>query len=123
MDLKLCTHCNAEVKGRADKKFCNSHCRSAFQYSKNIKDQPFYEHVRKKLNKNRLILKQYNKSELSTTRKENLIAQGFDPRFTTHSWKNRKGDEYKFVYEYGFLEKPTPYGIKFVLIVWQAYMS
>ena len=124
MDKRTCTYCTAEItEGRRDKKFCNAHCRSAFQYAQNLKKEPVYQQVNKALRTNRKIMKKYNLAGFASTRADALIAQGFNPRFTTHSWKNRKGEEYKFVFEFGFLETQSTGGIKYKLIMWQDYMN
>jgi len=103
---KQCLNCNEELEGRVDKKFCNSYCKSAYHYESNKqKESSFFVQVDKQLRKNRRILKEYNKSGLSTIRKEKLIQTGFNPNYFTHYWKNKKGEVYLFCYEYGFLCK------------------
>ncbi|WP_316929937.1 hypothetical protein [Winogradskyella sp. PG-2] len=72
---------------------------------------------------NRRILKEYNKAGKAVIRKTILIKDGFDPNFFTHYWKNKKGDVYLFVYEYGFLKRTERNIEKLVLIKWQDYMS
>ena len=58
-----------------------------------------------------------------TIRTKVLKELGFDPKFFTHYWKNRKGEVYLFVYEYGFLKKDENGKDKYVLVIWQDYMS
>jgi hypothetical protein len=48
---------------------------------------------------------------------------GFDANFFTHYWKNQKGEVYLFVYEYGFLRIKEQTNEKYVLVLWQEYMS
>ena len=121
---KECIYCGKELIGRTDKKYCNLHCKSAYQYQK-AKEQPerFYNKVDNQLRLNRKILKEYNKGGKVTVRAEVLLALGFDPSFFTHYWKNQKGDTYFFVYEYGFLRKIENGKEKYVLILWQDYMN
>ena len=128
MVLKFCAYCQSEISsGRSDKKFCNTHCRSAHQYKRDLKNEPFYHHVRKKLSTNRNILKTYNRSGLAKTRLMELTKLGFDPNFSTHSWQNKKGQTYKFVYEFvyefGYLLKKENNIEKAVLVKWQDYMN
>lgn len=52
-----------------------------------------------------------------------LINEGFDSKFFTHYWKNKRGDIYLFVYEYRFLKRKEREIKKYVLIQWQNYMS
>ncbi len=119
-----CFHCEKALEGRADKKYCDRYCKSAHQYVKD-KDRPerFYNVVDNHLRINRKILKQYNKAGKATIRAQVLLDLGFNPNFFTHYWKNRKGEVYLFVYEYGFLRKRENGKEKFILILWQDYMK
>ena len=119
-----CLYCGKQLKGRTDKKYCNLHCKSAYQYQK-AKNEPerFYNKVDNQLRLNRKILKEYNKGGKVTVRADVLLDLGFDPKFFTHYWKNQKGDVYLFVYEYGFLKKKENGKEKYVLILWQEYMT
>lgn len=121
---KTCLFCENELVGRTDKKFCDSQCKSAYQY-KQSKEQPqrFYNQVDNQLKENRKILKEFNKGGKVTIRSEILKEKGFNPNFFTHYWKNAKGEVYLFVYEFGFL-KTTEHNIeKYILIKWQNYMK
>lgn len=121
---KDCLHCGKELTGRTDKKYCDLHCKSAHQYQKS-RERPerFFDKVNNQLKLNRKILKEYNKGGKVTVRAEVLAKLGFDPIFFTHYWKNRKGDVYLFVYEYGFLSKNDNGKEKYVLVTWQDYME
>ncbi|WP_298506937.1 hypothetical protein [uncultured Maribacter sp.] len=123
-EKRNCLYCSKELQGRADKKYCDLHCKSAHQYKKE-KEQPvrFYNKVDNQLKKNRKILKEYNKGGKVTVRVEVLNNLGFNPNFFTHYWKNQKQDVYLFVYEYGFLKRPENGKEKYVLILWQNYME
>ena len=119
-----CLACDKELEGRIDKKFCDVHCKSAYQYNQSKLEEPkFYNKVDNQLKLNRKILKYYNKSGKSVVRASTLNEQGFDANFITHYWKNQKGDVYLFVYEYGFLKRMESGRKKFVLIQWQDYME
>lgn len=119
-----CLYCNNKLVGRTDKKFCNLHCKSAYQY-KRSKQEPerFYNKVDNQLKLNRRLLKEYNKGGKVTVRSTVLLELGFDPKFFTHYWKNQKGEVYLFVYEYGFLKKTDNGKEKYVLVIWQDYME
>lgn len=121
---KECLYCQRELTGRTDKKYCDLHCKSAFQYQKE-KQNPdrFYNKVDNQLKLNRKILKEFNKGGKVIVRSEILLDLGFDPKFFTHYWKNKKGDVYLFVYEYGFLIKKEQGKDKYVLVIWQDYMA
>lgn len=123
-DQKECLYCKLPLVGRADKKFCDPQCKSAYQYQK-FKTEPeqFYNKVDNQLKLNRKILKEYNKGGKVTVRSEVLNEKGFDSRFFTHYWKNQKGNVYLFVYEYGYLKKIEHNIEKYVLVKWQDYMQ
>lgn len=118
-----CLYCNETINGRADKKYCSAHCKSAHQYQIKKSEETLFYKIDKQLKTNRRLLKAYNKSGLSTVRKEKLLNEGFDPTYFTHYWKNKKGQVYLFCYEYGFLELKDQYKEKYVLITWQDYMN
>ncbi len=119
-----CLNCNKPFEGRADKKYCSDYCKSDYNHQKNKdKEDSLFKKIDRQLKLNRKVLRQYNKAGKATVRKENMIEAGFNPNYFTHYWKNKAGDVYLFVYEFGFLHK-TENGIsKFVLVVWQSYMK
>ena len=121
---KHCLYCGEELVGRTDKKYCDLHCKSAYQYQQS-KEQPqrFYNKVDNQLRLNRKLLKMYNKAGKSVIRASLLLNEGFNPKFFTHYWKNQKGEVYFFVYEYGFLKKSENQKSKYVLVTWQEYMD
>ncbi len=123
MNTKKCPICSSVVKGRTDKIFCSTKCKSIDQYEKRQETEVFYLRVERQLRTNRKILKRHNKSGFTTLRKSKLIAEGFDPKFFTHYWKNHKGEVYLFVYEYGFLKKSEKGKEKYILVTWQDYMN
>ena len=120
---RSCPICGNQVKGRSDKKFCSQKCRSINQYEKRTVEEAFYLKVDRQLKVNRKLLKKYNRSGHTTIRKEQLVSDGFDPKFFTHYWKNQKGEVYLFVYEYGFLQKKLRGMDRFILVTWQGYMD
>ncbi len=124
MNLKKCLACDCDLQGRSDKKFCDPYCKSSFHYQKSKEEEPrFYNKVDNQLKLNRRILKNYNKSGKATVRAETILKQGFNPNFFTHYWKNKSGDVYLFVYEYGFLKRKENDREKYILIQWQEYME
>ena len=123
MMRKKCPICDSILKGRVDKIFCSTKCKSIDQYEKRQKTEVFYLKVEKPLRINRKILKKYNKSGYTTLRKSILVKDGFNSNIFTHYWKNQKGDIYLFVYEYGFLKKTENGKEKYILVTWQDYMD
>jgi len=119
-----CLYCGKELEGRTDKKYCDLHCKSAYQYKKEKQNpERFYNKVDNQLKLNRRILKEHNKGGKVTIRTNILLELGFDPNFFTHYWKNQKDEVYLFVYEYGFLKKTEQGKGKYVLVIWQDYMT
>ena len=119
--MHQCHYCNEKLQGRTDKKYCSAHCKSAHQYQNRKAEEELYYKIDKKLKTNRKLLKAYNKSGMSTVRKEKLLEEGFDPKYFTHYWKNQKGQVYLFCYEYGFLHLKEKE--KYLLVTWQEYMN
>ncbi|MDX1364225.1 hypothetical protein [Arenibacter latericius] len=120
---RKCPVCDAIVKGRSDKVFCSTKCRSINQYEDRQISEAFYLKVDRQLKINRKLLKKYNRSGYTTIRKSVLTTEGFDPKFFTHYWKNQKGEVYLFVYEYGFLKRINMGKEKYLLVTWQDYME
>jgi len=121
---KTCLSCGNILAGRIDKKFCDKYCKSAYHYKKNQEEAPkFYNLVDNHLKLNRRILKSFNKAGKATVRADTLFNEGFNPKFFTHYWKNKKGDVYLFVYEFGFLSRNENGKEKYVLVKWQNYMQ
>jgi hypothetical protein len=120
-----CIHCNQVITGRSDKLYCDAYCKSAYHHErKKEKDnKSFFKQVDLQLKTNRKILKHLNVEGFSTIRKDVLTKQGFNPKFFTHYWKNKKGDVYLFCYDYGFLSIEQNGKKKFLLVQWQEYMT
>jgi len=113
---KTCPVCNTKVNGRSDKIFCSIKCKSIRQYETRQKEEQFFLNVDKQLKINRKILKKYNKSGYTIIRSSQLVDEGFNPKFFTHFWKNKKGDVYLFVYEFGFLKRTEKNKQKYLLV-------
>ncbi len=121
---RSCLECDKDLEGRSDKKFCDPYCKSSYHYKLSQEQEPkFFDKVSNQLKLNRKILKVYNKAGKATVRAEIILDLGFNPNFFTHYWKNKKGDVYLFVYEYGFLKRNENGREKFILILWQEYMD
>lgn len=122
--VRKCIECGKKLTGRIDQKFCSEYCRSAYHYERSRqRKESFYEQVSRQLKKNRLILKRYNKAGKATVVKQKLLAEGFNPKYFTHYWKNKKNQVYLFCYEYGFLLLREHSKEKYVLVTWQPYMD
>lgn len=122
--MRKCPECGKEITGRVDKKFCSSYCKSAYHYQINRdKDDNLFKKIDEQLRLNRRILKEYNKAGKATVRKPTLLDEGFNPKYFTHYWKNKKKEVYLFCYEFGFIERFENDKAKYVLVQWQDYMN
>ena len=120
--MKTCPVCESSIKGRSDKMFCSTKCKSINQYEIRQEKEIFYLEVDRRLKTNRKLLKAYNYQGFTTVQKAALLNDGFNPNFFTHYWKNSKGDVYLFVYDYGFLDLKKSGKNKYLIVKWQEYM-
>jgi len=122
--VRNCISCDEVFEGRSDRKFCCDYCKSNYHYLLNKKkEDSFFIKVTKQLKLNRRLLRDFNKAGKAIVRVDVLLELGFDPKFFTHYWKNKKGDVYLFVFEFGFLRRVENRREKFILVMWQEYMK
>lgn len=102
---KTCLQCGQQVKGRSDKKFCNDWCRNSFNNRVRNDDSPYVKQVNQVLRRNRRLLEALipPNQETAKVHRSRLADQGFNFRFHTHLFTNKKGSQYHFCYEYGYL--------------------
>ncbi|RYF84740.1 MAG: hypothetical protein EON98_08415 [Chitinophagaceae bacterium] len=99
-----CLACGKTLHGRTDKKFCNDYCRNAYNNALKSVHAPVIRNINNVLLKNRRILeKALGEEEMKKMSKEKLLQQGFQFKYATHTYTNKKGDVYVFCYEYGYL--------------------
>lgn len=99
-----CLACGKVLHGRADKKFCNDYCRNAYNNNLKSANSPLVRNINNALLKNRRILETtLGNEEMQKTTKDKLLQQGFQFKFLTHTYTNKKGNVYNFCYEYGYL--------------------
>ena len=122
IEKRTCPVCDAPIKGRVDKIFCSETCKSSQQYEKRLEKDKFYLKVDRQLKQNRKILKKYNRTGMTSLRRNVLHKEGFNPNFFTHYWKNNKEDVYLFSYDYGILKIKDEEKYKYLIIEWQDYM-
>jgi hypothetical protein len=102
---KNCLSCGKVVKGRSDKKFCDDYCRAAYNNDLKSPANNLIRNINNALSKNRRILEACinSGSETGKTNQEKLIAKGFQFKYITHMYTNKKGDTYCFCYDMGYL--------------------
>lgn len=113
---KKCLACNKPLQGRLDKKFCNDYCRNLYNNQKiSSTNSNLIRNINNALKRNRKILGDYlGEKEMVKIPKQKLIDQGFNFNFITNILPTKKGHQYLFCYEYGYLILENP---DWVLIV------
>lgn len=101
-----CAYCGETLRGRADKKFCDTSCRNSYNNEKNSDANKTMRNINRKLRKNRSILFELlpEKEETKKVQREFLRKKGFSFQFFTHIYTTKKGSLYHFVYDMGYLE-------------------
>ena len=98
--MKKCLECERPVSGRADKRYCDDYCRSAYHNKKNRHLQKEVKEVNSILRNNRRVLAKLYVDELSLVSRTQLVAEGFDFKYAT-SVENYKDYNCRYCYEFG----------------------
>jgi dipeptidase len=101
---KNCLSCSKQLFGRIDKKFCDDHCRAAYNNRFKAENQVVKD-INAALRRNRKILE-----SLVPVPAHNIVVSfqqltdiGFNFRYHTHVSVNNQGANYFFCYEYGYV--------------------
>ena len=102
---KICMACGKPIKGRSDKKFCDDYCRNVYNNDLKSDSNNYVRNVNNALRKNRRILENClpASGEMAKTTKDKLLHKGFQFKYITHSYTNKKGNIYYFCYDCGYL--------------------
>lgn len=102
---KRCLECSKPLKGRTDKKFCDDSCRNSYNNKLNSDSNGYVRNINNVLRKNRRILEESLPltEEMVKMPKVKLLEKGFQFKYLTHTYTNKKGNTYYFCYEYGYL--------------------
>ena len=102
---RLCLSCNKPVKGRTDKKFCDDYCRNNYNNQLKADSSNLVRNINNALGKNRRIMESLFGSgeEMAKTTKDKLLQKGFQFKYITHLYTNKKGNTYFFCYDLGYL--------------------
>ncbi|THD69690.1 hypothetical protein E7Z59_05020 [Robertkochia marina] len=106
---KSCLECGEKLLGRADKKYCNDHCRNAYNNKRNKESNQLIRTVNNRLRKNYRILQDLNPEGKTTASRKKMADRGFDFSFITHTYTTKKGSTYYFVYDLGYLPLDNDY--------------
>ena len=106
-DFSKCLTCSKTLIGRADKKFCSDQCRNNFNNKLRYSSNNYIRNVNNALRKNRRILEEIIAAQIDkekiTVPKVKLADMGFRFKYITHIYTNKKGSDYYFCYDYGYL--------------------
>lgn len=100
---KNCTECNEPISGRSDKRFCSDACRNAYNNKANSDATNYVRNINNQLRKNRRILESRLVGEKTMISRDLLVKEGFVFDYFTTIYKTKKGVDYYFCYEYGYL--------------------
>lgn len=102
---RLCLSCDKPVKGRTDKKFCDDYCRNNYNNQLKADSSNLVRNINNALGKNRRILENLfaTGEEMAKTTKDKLLQKGFQFKYITHIYTNKKGNIYYFCYDLGYL--------------------
>ena len=100
-----CLLCEKPLKGRSDKKFCDDYCRAAYNNELKSASNNYIRNVNNALGKNRRILESLLPEGEATAKanQDKLLQLGFQFKYHTHQYTTKNGNNYFYVYEYGYL--------------------
>ncbi|GAB3224079.1 DUF2116 family Zn-ribbon domain-containing protein [Algoriphagus aestuariicola] len=105
-EKRICVNCGKAIQGRLDKKFCDDSCRNTYNNKQNADTVNLVRNINYTLKKNRNILEALVREhgELVKTNRDKLTRAGFNFRYFTHTYQNKKGSCYRYCYDFGYLE-------------------
>ena len=103
-DVKKCLLCEKPLKGRSDKKFCDDYCRAAYNNELKGPANNLVRNINNAIGKNRRVLESMlGEEEMIRTTREKLLQKGFQFKYITQLYNNKKGQTYFFCYDMGYL--------------------
>lgn len=104
MNDRKCLECNEPLRGRADQKFCNDQCRSAYNNRQSVDSNNVIRTINRILKKNYFILIALNPEGKTTALKSDLQKKGYRFDYYTSTYTTRSGRIYYFCYDQGYSE-------------------
>src|SRR5690554_8143890 len=106
MEKRVCITCHKTIRGRSDKKFCDDYCRNSYNNQRKASTNNLIRNINNTLRRNRNILEDLlqERQDTITVNRNLLVAKGYEFKFNTHSYTNKKGNVYYFCYDFGYLE-------------------
>ena len=103
-EKRYCLECDAEIKGRIDKRFCNDYCRNIYHNKQNRDATNFMRKVNNILRKNRRILAKFNPNGKAKIKETTLMEEGFNFAYHTNVYQTKIGRTYYFCYDLGYIK-------------------
>lgn len=107
--MKQCPECDAEIKGRSDKRYCSDYCRNVANNKLNRDSNALMRNINNRLRKNWRVLNELNPEDKIKVTRNKLLSHGFDFNFFTSIYTTKKGTIYYFVYDQGYLPMDDDY--------------
>ncbi|MBN7815824.1 DUF2116 family Zn-ribbon domain-containing protein [Algoriphagus pacificus] len=106
IEKRTCLNCGEPIRGRVDKKFCDDSCRNNYNNQQNAISTNLIRNINNALKRNRNILESLIPAgeDLAKSSKDKLMRAGFNFKYFTHIYTNKKGNQYHYCYDFGFLE-------------------
>ena len=104
MNDRKCLQCFEHLKGRADQKFCNDQCRSAYNNLQYLESNSMIKLINRILKKNYSILSVLNADGKTTINKDYLLKKGYSFEYFTFTSTTRNNNINYFCYNHGFRE-------------------
>lgn len=101
---RTCLDCETQLKGRADKKFCDDQCRSNFNNRLKAENNTLVKSINQILARNRKVLERLNPSGKTKIEFKKLLEAGYNITYHTHMYHTQNGNQYIFCYEFGYLK-------------------
>ncbi len=101
---RQCLNCGYELLGRSDQKYCSDLCRNAYNNQLNSDSTNFIRNINNTLRRNRRILAKLCPYSKSKSSKGQMTSEGFNFLYHTNVYHTKKGQQYVFCYDYGYLE-------------------
>ncbi len=103
MKKNYCLECGEEIKGRADKKYCDDSCRNNHNNKLNSDGNNLVRNVNNILRKNRRTLKAILKREEHINiSMQKLVDQQFNFKYYTNVLNTKNNTTYFYCYEFGY---------------------
>lgn len=103
-EVRKCKECGQVLNGRKDQKFCSDYCRNTYNNRQNEDATAYVRRINNILRKNRRILAAMNPTGKVTVDGIRLAEEGFNFHYFTNVYQTRKGSQYFFCYEQGYIK-------------------